>query len=133
LPQQKQITYFLILKLIFMKKFTTLTELFEATKGHQLSAQELINRRSMINGEWQNFEVSDELSEEINDKIIEVLGGQHRTKNTMYNVLRRSSPQHWGLGRIFIEKYGDSPIRFSYCAGQDYPAELAQIRKYLSK
>jgi hypothetical protein len=116
-----------------MKKFTTLEELYSATNGHQLSAQELINRRSMIYGEYQNFEVSDELSEEINGRIIEVLGGQHRTKNTMYNTLRRSTPQHWGLCRIFIEQYGDSPIRFSYCAGQDYPAELAQIRKYLTK
>jgi hypothetical protein len=116
-----------------MKKFTTLEELFEATKGHQLSVQEVINRRAHINGEWQGFDLSEELSEEIINRTVEVLGGQHRTKYAMYNTLRRSTPQHWGLARIFIEKYGDSPIRFSYCAGQDYPAELAQIRKYLTK
>jgi hypothetical protein len=116
-----------------MKKFTTLQELFEATKGSQLSAQQLINRRAFINGEWSDFEVSDELSDEITEKILEVLGGQSRTRINMRYTLRRATPQHWGLARIFIEKYGDSSIRFSYCAGQDYPAELQQIRKFLNK
>lgn len=116
-----------------MLYFNTLSELFQAANGPQLNAQELINRRSHINGEWQDFQVSDELSAEINDRIVEILGGQAKTMNTIRRVLRYSTPQHWGLARIFVEKYGESPIRFSYCAGQDYPAELAQIRKYLSK
>ena len=112
-------------------KFTTIQQIYEATKGSQLTGQQLINRRANINGEWQDFEVSEELSEEINNKIVEVLGGQQRTKRTIKNVLNYSKPQHWGLNRIHIEKYGNSPIKFSYCAGQDYPGELQTIRKYL--
>lgn len=116
-----------------MKHFNTLLELFTAAKGHKINAQELINRRAHINGEWQNFTVSDELSAEINDKIVEVLGGQAKTMNAIRRVLKYSTPQHWGLGRIFLESYGGETPKFRYCAGQDYPAELQQIRKYLSK
>lgn len=116
-----------------MLHFNTLSELFQAASGHQLNAQELINRRAHINGKWQDFQVSDELSAEINDRIVEVLGGQAKTMSVIRRALKYSTPKHWGLCRIFVEKYGESPIRFSYCAGQDYQAELAQIRKYLSK
>jgi len=115
-----------------MTKFTTLLELFIAANGHQINAQEIINRRGHINGEWQDFTVSDELSAEINDKIVELLGGHAKTMNAIRRALRYY-PQHWGLGRIFLESYGGENPRFRYCAGQDYPAELQTIRKYLTK
>lgn len=116
-----------------MKHFNTLPELYAAANGRQINAQEILNRRANIDGEWQDFTVSDELSAEINDKIVELLGGHGKTMNAMRRVLRYSTPQHWGLGRIFLESYGGENPRFRYCAGQDYPAELQQIRKYLTK
>ena len=116
-----------------MKHFNTLSELFAAANGHQINAQEVLNRRAYINGEWQNFEVSEELSAEINDKIVDVLGGHGKTMNAIRRALRYSTPQHWGLSRIFLESYGGEIPRFRYCAGQDYPSELQAIRKYLTK
>lgn len=59
-----------------MTKFNTLQEILDAANGHQISVQMLINKRAYTNGEHQNFEMSDELNEEIICKTLEVLGGQ---------------------------------------------------------
>lgn len=102
-----------------------------AGKNHQITAQEVINGRSYINGQWQEVNFSDSFKDAFILSIITLLGGWERTKFDIANTLRYSKPQHWGLGRIFLEQYGESPARWNYCAGQDYPAELQTIRKAL--
>jgi len=72
-------------------------------------------------------------SELIAEDISNLIGGQSKTKENVLRNLLNSTPQHWGLGRIFLKKYGDNEPRFSYCAGQDYPAEIKLIRSYLAR
>ena len=100
-----------------------------AKNVQQLSVQQLINKRAYfntgVNGyDYFNFELTDDL---IND-IVDILGGTSRTKENIFYTLKNDTPQHWGLGRIF---YSPRTKRFSYCAGQDYPVELNQIRTFL--
>ena len=116
-----------------MKTFNNIEELMAATKGSQLNAQAVINKRAHIDGEWQNFETTDNFDESFIDTVVNLLGGQHATKRNIRYALQFGTPQHWGLTRIMCAKYGESPCRWSYCAGQDYPAELSTIRKYLAK
>ena len=116
-----------------MKTFNSIEELFTATKGGQLTAQEIVNRRAHVDGEWQDIELSEDAKSDFIESVVSILGGQNRTKSDVRYNLRRSTPQHWGLSRIILSKYGESPARWSYCAGQDYPSEIATIRKYLAK
>jgi hypothetical protein len=97
-----------------------------ATK-QDTTAQEIINRRIYLNYNWQDFELSEEAQAEAIEMIVETLGGQNKTKDAIRRTLSYSRPQHWGLRRVIFSKYGDK-LRCSYCAGQDYPAELNQIR-----
>jgi hypothetical protein len=110
--------------------FESLKELFEASKGHQLTAQEIVNGRSYINGNWQDFEMTSEARDEAARVISETLGGWKATQQAVYNSLRWGRPQHWGLSRVFFREY-EGKILCSYCAGQDYPSELRAIRNAL--
>jgi hypothetical protein len=115
-------------KTVTVLVFNNLNELFEATKGHQLTAQEIVNGRSYINGNWQNFELANDGKANIMDLITETLGGHKKTKESIFNSLMWARPQHWGLSRVFFRNY-DGKILCSYCAGQDHTWELNQIRK----
>lgn len=113
-----------------MTTFNTYDEILAAS-DMQVSAQQLINGRMHTKAEgWTNIEISSELREKIADELSELYGGRSKTKSRVYSSLRYGTPQHWGLGRTFLENYGNNP-RFSYCAGQDYPYELNQIRTAL--
>lgn len=116
-----------------MKTFKSLNQLFAAAKKHQITAQELINERSFVFGQWQNIKLTDELKNEVINQILSILGGWEKNKKYIEYNLRNSSPQHWGLTRILLSKYGKNNASFSYCAGQSYPDELKSIRKYLQK
>lgn len=113
------------------KLFSNLNELLNCV-DYQLTAQQLINKRVCLKGEgWANIELTTELKDYICNQIAETLGGRQATKQNVKNTLLYSTPQHWGLNRIFINKYGDDFIKISYCAGQDYTAETNTIRKFL--
>ena len=122
-----------------MYLFDSLEQIYaECNSGqrHQITAQEIINRRTFVQGEWQTIDLTDKCEDELVSAILDVLGGWAKNQPRMARAIRFSKPQHWGLSRIFIEKYGDpatSPLRISYCAGQDYPWELKQIRQYLNR
>jgi hypothetical protein len=116
---------------ITKKLFNNLNEIFN-NSGQQVTAQQLINRRIYINGcGWSDIELTNELNEQIAEQIAESLGGRSATKQSIKNVLRYSKPQHWGLNRMLLNKYGNNNAYFSYCAGQDYSAETNAIRKAL--
>lgn len=111
--------------------FKTLIELYKATAGHQLTAQEIINGRTKtIEQGWTPFDMTDELREECFRMIVNTLGGQTKTKASILNKLRYSKPQHWGLSRTVLEKHEGRPF-FSYIAGQDCTYEKNEIRKVL--
>jgi hypothetical protein len=101
---------------------------------HQVTVQELLNGRTRggKRDNWVNVNVSDELREQVIDDLLDTLGGRETTKGKIRSLLSYHTPQHWGLNRMHIVKRSNG-IVVSYCAGQDYPAELAQIRKDLTK
>lgn len=112
-----------------MKTAKKLKDLFKIAEGRQLTAQAVLNERIYA----KDFKLSDELREQIANDVSDVLGGHASTKNAVFNSLNASRPpQHWGLNRILLDDYGRGP-RWTYCAGQDYPAELNQIRNHLKK
>lgn len=115
------------------KTFKTLDELFAAAENHQITAQELINGRTRVLGEWQSVELSEELKNEIICQISELFGGREITKSYVRHNLRNSKPQHWGLSRTVVEKCGSCPAHMGYITGQDFVSESRVIRNYLSK
>ena len=113
-------------------RFETLDQLKAAESG-QITAQEILNGRAHVNGQWQNIEVSDELRTVVIEAIVRMVGGRGDTPNRVRRCLVTESPQHWALARIFIEKYGDKPARLYYCAGQYQTYEMKCLRDYLRR
>jgi hypothetical protein len=115
------------------KVYSTLEEIYSATQGHQVTAQELLNGRTQINGVWGPIELTEELRKEICTKLSDIFGGRAQTKTRVFNTLLRERRQNWGLSRVFLEKYPRHNIgaHLHYCAGQDMPSEIRQIRKEL--
>lgn len=99
---------------------------------NQVSAQNLIDGRlNLKNKGWSDICLTPDLRVLLAEKVSALLGGRSVTRRNVEICLIQGRPQHWGLGRIYLEKY-ENDIFFSYCAGQDYPAETARIRKYLA-
>jgi hypothetical protein len=115
------------------KIFKTLDEVFIAAGSHQVTAQELLNGRSYVFGEWQEVQISNDLREEIIEMIVETAGGRGRTKSDTKYRLRNERPQHWAIDRFLLSKYGNSPAHLSYCAGQDQIWEMRNLRNYLKR
>lgn len=114
-----------------MKTIKTLDELYKLAGSSQVTAQEILNGRTHILGEWQDVKFSEELKEEVISKIVESAGGQEKTKSQMFYSLRNERPQHWALARFLLVKYEDRPAYISYCAGQDMTWEMKELRKKL--
>jgi hypothetical protein len=113
------------------KLFSNLNDLLNCV-DYQLTAQQLINKRVYLKGEgWSNIELTTELKDYICSQIVEILGGRQATKQSIKNTLLYSTPQHWGLDRIHVDRYSDNFIKISYCAGQDHTLETNTIRKFL--
>ena len=112
--------------------FTTLEDVHAVTR--QTSAQELLNG-CICHKEhgWTGCTISPELHELIADQVSELAGGRKDTKARVWRCLMHERPQHWALGRMFVEKYGEGPALISYCAGQDYTYEMGQLRRYLGR
>lgn len=113
--------------------FTNLDEIFVAAGTHQVTAQEVLNRRSYVFGEWQEISITDDLKNEIIEEIVQTAGGRNATKNSARYCLRYERPRHWALDRFLLSKYGENTARFSYCAGQDMTWEMSNLRKYLGR
>ena len=104
------------------------------SKGHQLTVQNLLNGRISggKNKTWVKVRLTDEFREQLIEDLINVAGGHAATRERMKSVLTYGRPQHWALGRMIISDYGNGP-KMNYCAGQDYPSELNQLRRELTK
>ena len=116
-----------------MKTYNTYQEILEDTGTHQVTAQQVLNRQIYIDGKgWQTVQVSPELRLQLAHNIAALLGGYQATQERVANNLYHNNLQHWGLSRIFFQQ-PDGKVRLNYCAGQDYPSEIASIRTYLKK
>ena len=114
-----------------LTQFENLDELFTAAGSHQVTGQEILNERSHVFGKWQEIAISDELREQVINRIVDQSGGRHTTKAQVYRTLRNGRPQHWAIRRFLLSKYGDSHAHLSYCAGQDMTYEMRALRNEL--
>ena len=67
------------------------------------------------------------------DKLVQLLGGRKETKAKIKRVLEfhLHTIGSWGIfGRVLFDSKAND---WEYCAGQDYPSELAYIRKLILK
>ena len=113
-------------------RFETLDQLKAAESG-QITAQEILNGRAHVNGQWQSIEMSDDLRAEVIEAIVTLVGGRGDTPNRVRRCLSIERPRHWALDRFFIHKYGDKPAKLSYCDGQDQKQEMRLLRDYLKR
>jgi hypothetical protein len=97
----------------------------------QLNLQEILNNKFYHNKYgWIKTGMSQKERERAINMAVDVIGG--RRKESIRGKLTYASPNHWALRRIFFNiGIYDGKLRCTYCAGQDYPYELNQLRKYL--
>lgn len=115
---------------------TQLRELIENSR--QVSLYTICSERYYDNQKgWSNFVGTERLFEEVADLVIDCVGGQSNTKEQIRrNIERYPSAlirkNSWMTERIIftISKH-DSSIRCQYVAGQDYSAEIKEVRKHL--
>ena len=100
--------------------------------GQQVTAQQLINGRMYLKDKgWTDVEISHELRAKLATDISDKLGGRYTTREQVKNTILWGRPQHWGLQRVFLEKYGEGQPFITYCAGQDHVLECNAIRTAL--
>lgn len=108
------------------RKFSTLQELLDALYHDTVSAEIISEKRACF---------KDGASYDINDYEIPEASEQHFwkeiakviwTKPTEANINALKSSKGWWLRRLTWN--GE---RFEYVAGQDYPYEIRQIRKFV--
>lgn len=111
-----------------MKNYKNIDALYKAvTKNNgQLTLETLINKQACLKNGWESFKIDDEVFKEEILKIVEVLRGWEKHKYAIGYALMYQNLSHWSFRR-FIYNGKD----WRYCAGQDYPGELKEIRKFL--
>lgn len=119
--------------------FTTENEIFNFINDHGTKRQREIigcndnlTLADFINGyTYKGNKLFKELSPGDIDQLVEIIGG--RKKDRIKSVLNYhlKSSNFWGVENRFM--FDVSLNRWSYCAGQDYIYEMAQVRKELLK
>lgn len=116
-----------------MIQFNKIEQIFKRA-DYQINFQDLvINGRyhDKIDG-WSQCTFTDDLEEQLIDLFMDQIGGWEKSKAAIRRAVEFHKPQHWALSRFFLEERNNK-IMLVYCAGQDYPAELAELRRYLKK
>lgn len=101
-----------------------------STKVVQFNLEHLNHNRASINGiGWSDISIDETFKAESLQQIADIIGGREATKAKVLRNLTNNTVNGWFLQRfIYMPKYD----RWSYCAGQDYPSEIASIRRKLS-
>lgn len=98
---------------------------------NQFTLENLTTGRAYLkNGGWSDIKIDEDFKEESINQILDVLGGWEKTKEAMRFNIRNTPISAWFASRIVYEPKRNT---WTYVAGQDYPSELATIRKQLSK
>lgn len=110
---------------------TLITQQNVSKKIEQFNAGHLINGRApIIKKGWADIKIEETFFDLSIDKIVELIGGRATTMQTVRFRLR-NEPLHAWFSERFI--YSVERKTWTYCAGQDYTAEIREIRKYLTK
>jgi glutathionyl-hydroquinone reductase len=104
-------------------------ELKELIQDNQTSIYNVLNNRAYVKGIGHTTVM---FSKEIKDILlkltVEVIGGNKST--SVRRFLANGQYRHYTLERMFIECY-DNIISVNYCAGQDYRAEMQDLRRFI--
>lgn len=114
-----------------MKNYNTLEDLHKDFRG--VTVQGILNERlhSKTKG-WTDIKITDELRVKVVEYVVGLIGGHKATKEAVTLNLFNGK-QHWGLGRMILERYDDKPAFLTYSCGQDWNVEMAQMRNFLKK
>lgn len=108
------------------RKFSTLQELLDALYYDTVSAEIISEKRACLKDgtsyECCNFEIPEASEQHFWKEIAKVIW----SKPTEANINDLKSSKGWWLRRLTWN--GE---RFEYVAGQDYPYEIRQIRKFV--
>lgn len=110
---------------------TLITANNAGTVTQQFNANHLTTERAPIIGQgWEDIEIDEDFFYESIDQIVNLIGGQAKTMQKIRYTLRSQKFNHWSADRFI---WSNSRKRWEYCAGQDQPLEMKEIRKYLTK
>lgn len=110
---------------------TKITKKNVAKRIVQFTVGQLTSGRAhIIDKGWREIDVDKEFYDDSIHKIADLLGGKPSIREKIIHNLITRPYNHWSNNRIMYDPKDD---RWSYCAGQDYTAEITEIRKYLSK
>ncbi|WP_294203083.1 hypothetical protein [uncultured Chryseobacterium sp.] len=114
-----------------MAKKIIITEKNVSEKVKQFNAGNLTTGRAYIIGEgWQDIQIDEAFYNKSIGEIVALIGGRPETAAKVKFKLRNEPFHHWSASRFVWE---ESLQRWAYIAGQDYPAEITQIRNFLKK
>jgi hypothetical protein len=111
---------------------STQTELNELLKDNQINIYNVLNNRAHVKGIGHTaVKFTEEIKGIIFRLAVETIGGRNPLKVRRFLNNGRHL-KHFALERLILTNY-DNKIGLTYCAGQDYPAELQDLRKYIYK
>lgn len=111
-----------------MKKIK-ITQKNVSKKIEQFTLDNLVHNRAHIpNDGWRDISIEQSFFDESIDSIVDLIGGNQGTKNTIRFNLRNRPINSWFTNRFVY--YND---RWIYIGGQDYTAEMKEIRKILKR
>lgn len=96
--------------------------------------QNLISKRAKgAAGNWQDADLS--LTIEQANQFMKVFGERcsQKTKAILTHAIKDNFSHVRSAGILDRVRFDDNGIPCSYCAGQDYPGEVAYIRNYIKK
>lgn len=96
----------------------------------QFNAEYLTTERAPIIGKgYEEIEIEENFYNNSIDEIVSLIGGHAKTMQKIRFRLRQGPLNHWSA-KNFI--WSQKRKCWTYCAGQDHPEEIRQIRKYLT-
>lgn len=111
------------------KHYKTLEGLLRASRNY-CDLYELIFGRKNINYKWYNFTLPEDVLDSAFSEFAHVIWA--RPTQAQINALQNCKKNYWWMDRftVHLRKEGrKNVLYYSYCAGQDYDAEMRTIRK----
>lgn len=96
----------------------------------QFNLHHLIHQRAHLNEKgWTDIAIDQSFFDKSIDDVVDLIGGRGNTKEEIKFKLRNQPVSAWFTNRFIFSPYNI----WVYVAGQDYVAEMSEIRKYLKK
>lgn len=119
-----------------MAKFKNLQNFLKSLIHQEITLSDIVGKRVYhAKKGWTDLDklITAELKQTIIDTMVDCIGG--RSTEVIKDNINYGYVKSAGILSRVIMSYSnrDRKIRTSYCAGQDYSAEIRFLRKYLTK